>query len=125
MRRCGSGRAAGLAQNLRGAEGRGRSARVLRGGCGARVHGKPADLERVVGARREGWRVRREGSFEGETEKMMCGVGSGDLEPALRQLGKSRGTAVEPLSHSYPPPPAPTSGPSKALCARIAPPFDC
>ena len=42
------------------------SARVLRGGCGPRVHGKPADLERMVGASgggREGSRVRREGSF--------------------------------------------------------------
>ena len=55
------------------------SARVLRGGCGPRVHGKPADLERVVGASgggREGWRVRREGSFarreRTEVVKMMC-----------------------------------------------------
>ena len=96
MRRCGSGRAAGLAQNLRGAEGR--SARGLRGGCGARVHGKPADLERVVGASgggREGWRVRREGSFarseRTEVVKMMWAVrcsASGGLKDWLSELGK-------------------------------------
>ena len=55
------------------------SARVLRGGCGPRVHGKPADLERVVGASgggREGWRVRREASIARRERavvvKMMC-----------------------------------------------------
>ena len=58
------------------------SARVLQGGCGPRVHGKPADLERMVGASgggREGWRVRREASFarrkRTEVVKMMCVVG--------------------------------------------------
>ena len=79
MRRCGSVRAA---QNLRGAEGRCDSVRVFcEPGCGPRVHGKPADLERVVGASgggREGWRVRREGSFarreRTEVVKMMCVV---------------------------------------------------
>ena len=75
------------------------SARVLRGGCGPRVHGKPADLERMVGASgggREGWRVRREASFarrkRTEVVKMMCVVGLATWRLG-EQLGKSRGKA--------------------------------
>ena len=99
MRRCGSVRADGLAQNLRGAEGRCESARVF---CEAGVDRAFTASQRIS----SGWwgRVGVEGKDGGCDGKGAlpgredCGCendvrgGSGDLEDGLRQLGKSRGT---------------------------------